>query len=227
MVRKRPSSTIRLPRVSQQTDSHCGPAVLELLFSHIKKSFTQDEIVAAAGATKTVIAQGTRPAQLAKAVAKLTPQFQFWFKQNATVQDLEVLVHTYQCPVGVNWQGLFYDTPEQEKKRRGDDNGHYSVVTDINLLKDQITITDTYREYSKKPRKFSLEWFEGRWTDSVIDIDKQTGKRSFTQTQNFIFILAPKQATFPKRLGMQLPSKLSTLTTKRDLNFFERFFYRS
>src|SRR5258708_7197679 len=106
--------SIHLPKVAQQTDSHCGPAVVQLLMAHLNRAVTQDEIVTAAKVRSTIMRHGTRPDQLAHAVAVLAPEIQFWFKQKTGIQDLEALVHTYHWPVAINWQGLFYDTEEEE-----------------------------------------------------------------------------------------------------------------
>jgi hypothetical protein len=210
------SQAITLPRVTQQTDSHCGPAVLELLLGFVGRPFTQDQIVRAAGIARRIKKNGTRPNQLAQAVAKLAPDMQFWFKSNTSTQDLVELVKTQRWPVAVNWQGLFYDTPEEEIKSPSPDGdyGHYSVVTDINPARDRITIVDVYREYSAKPRVFSLHWFEARWWDTARDIDTKTGQDESIRTKRLSFIVAPQIAEFPQQVGMLLPDKLDSLKLK-------------
>ncbi|MEO8580951.1 MAG: cysteine peptidase family C39 domain-containing protein [Patescibacteria group bacterium] len=214
--------SIRLPRVVQQTDSHCGPAVLQLLYAHRKKNFTQDEIVAAARIGKLIKSRGSRPKQLAKAVQKLTPNLQFWFKQGATSEDLHTLIKKYKLPVAINWQGLFYNTPEEERRSSGD-RGHYSVVINIDPRKDSIRIADPYPDFARKPRTFSLEWFEKRWWDSARDKNPKSGRIESIETKHFIYILTPKSVTFPAKLGMQLPHKLSVLETWSFAGFFSRW----
>lgn len=203
-----------LPRVSQQTDSHCGPAVLQILYSNLRKHFTQDEIVAAARIGKIIKSRGSRPKQLASAVKKLTPSLQFWFKQEASIEDLEELINTYEVPVAVNWQGLFYEKLEEETPRDKQDRGHYSVVVGINLKKDQIVIQDPYSTFSDKNRTFSLSWFVTRWKDTVKDKNKKTEKIETLRTKHFLFILATKKAPFVKKLGLLPPTKLDVLKVK-------------
>lgn len=203
---------LKLMTVTQQTGSHCGPAVLQLLYSHYKQSFSQDQIVRAAENIKKIKKNGTQPAQLAKAVSKLTPDMQFWFKQLTKMSDLDALVNTYHIPVGINWKGLFYNSIEEEQmvQRRGD-RGHYSVVIGVDLAENTITIQDTYEEFAQKPRTFPLDWFKKRWKDSTEDLNELTGKEEVIATRRFAFIIAPKDASFPLELSMQGPDKLEDL----------------
>jgi len=198
---------VRVARVAQITDSHCGPAVVQLLFSHLDRQVTQDEVVTAARVRSRLEAHGTRPDHLARAVAKLAPDLQFWFKQHATIHDLEVLIDQHHYPVAVNWQGLFYDTEEeQERENPGGDHGHYSAAIDIDVEKDKITLADPYSEYAHKPRVFSLKWFQKRWWDvdhDVIRVSKSHQRRNSIKTKRLIFIVTPKDADFPLELGMK------------------------
>jgi hypothetical protein len=199
-----PPQPILLPKTTQETDSHCGPAVLQSLFGFLGKKVTQDQVVTASRNKLRISEHGTRPDQIAHAVTKLTPQFEFWYKQKASREDLDILIHKHRWPVAVNWQGLFYDTLEEEqlKNPRGD-HGHYSVAIDINIAKDEILIADPYSDYSDKPRIFSLAWFESRWWDTDKYKDRITGKKKLKKTTCFIFIVTPKGATFPKEIGMK------------------------
>lgn len=216
-----PKPTIILPKVTQITDSHCGPAVLQVLFSHLKKTFTQDEIVSVARIKSRIKKDGMRPNYMADAVMKLAPDCQFWFKQHATSRDLSLLVNTYKWPVGVNWQNLFYATPEEELDDTDGnvgkyDFGHYSVVVGINEEKDQLIVADPFHEYSSKPRLFSLKWFKKRWHDDSHIIDRKTKKKDSIWTKRFIFVVAPKDATFPKKLRMKLPDQLDELRIQKN-----------
>lgn len=205
------NQTVNLQPFPQQTDSHCGPAVVQSLLSQFKLNFTQDEIVASAGARSRLKAHGTRPDHLARAVAKLAPKLQFWYKQPANIHDLVALIHIYHVPVAVNWQGLFYDTLEEEKRfNPHGEHGHYSLVTDIDPLKDQITLADPYPDYSNAPRTFSYSWFKTRWWDVDHLYHRKTRKRDDLHTKKLLFIIIPKDADFPAKLHLQLPSTLST-----------------
>lgn len=206
----RPSIPISI--VPQQTESHCGPAVLQMVLSHLKKYVSQDQIVTAARARSRIKRHGTRPQHLARALSILAPGYAFWFKQNATVADLTTLVHTYQWPVVVNWQGLFYESDKDEPKHvPHGDFGHYSVVVGIDEKKDTIVLADPYPDYVRAPRAFSLQWFVKRWWDISSETDKRTGKKDVIKTRRFIFLVSPKEAEFPRSLHMQPPEKLEIL----------------
>lgn len=206
---------ILLPPIKQESDSHCGPATLQLLYSYLNRSFTQEEIVAAAGITDRIIEHGTRPAELARAVSTLTPDLQFWFKPQASRQDLHQLICQHRWPAGINWQGMYYETPAEELTAEPGkilgDNGHYSVIIDLELDRDEVVIADPYYEFSDKPRTFSLTWFEGRWWDRVTDIHPVSAEAETIATQHLIFIVAPHSVTFPTELGFMLPSQLDML----------------
>ena len=118
----------------------------------------------------------------------------------------------YHTPVVINWQGLFYDTVEEEDQFNPDgEHGHYSLVVDIDIENDSITTSDPFPEYNAKPRVFSLRWFLTRWWDVDHMHDPKVGVLKSFHTTHFLFIVAPKSATFPKKLGMQLQSELIEL----------------
>jgi ABC-type bacteriocin/lantibiotic exporter with double-glycine peptidase domain len=193
-----------MPPVLQQTDSHCGPAVIQALLGHLHIPVSQDEVVDAARARTRIKKHGTRPDQLARAVRTLAPEMTFWVKQQTSKRDLEVLLHDYRWPVAVNWQGLFYSTAEEEKrKHRNADRGHYSIVLGVDVERDKIFIRDPYSEFSAKVREFSLKWFEKRWHDQDTEIDPETGIKISVKTKRLIFVVAPKDAEFPKKLHME------------------------
>lgn len=213
MPNSKKSPTIKLPQVKQLTGSHCGPATLELLYSYLNRKISQEDVVKAVKLQTRIKEDGTRPRELARAVKRLTPKYQFWFKNQASPEDLDLLINKYHYPVGINWQGLFYDSVEEEARLnpRGD-HGHYSVVVKINLPKDEIQIVDPYPEYAAKPRKFSLSWFISRWWDEVEDKDPKTGKFEITRTDQLLFVVVPKTKTIDPQLGLMRPSQLSILS---------------
>lgn len=206
---------INLPPVIQKTDSHCGPAVLEQLLAFRGLQHSQDVIAQAAGIYGTIEKDGTRPSQLALAVQKLAPQLQFWFKNNATKHTIHRLIHEYGCPVGINWQGLFYDSLEEETREEESYSlrGHYSVVIDIDLLNNTITIANPYREFGGSPRTYSLSWFESRWWDVVADMNPDTGEIETVTTRHFLFVIVPNEADFPTGLSMEHADNLTSLKT--------------
>jgi len=208
--------TVDLPAITQQTESHCGPAVLQMAFQFLGKQFTQDDVAGAAQVKKRIMKHGTRPDHLIKAVKKLTPEFQFWFKHPGSIEDLAVLIHKYHWPVIVNWQGLFYDTLEEEMVYNPDgEHGHYSVVVDVDLNNDKIIISDPYPDFAKHYRTFSLKWFETRWWDVDHVEGKKTKKTVPHYTNKLLFIITSADEEFPSEIGMLPPEQFKMLRTKK------------
>ena len=212
---------ISLPSVAQKTYSHCGPAVLQLLFSYLQRKVTQDEIAEAAGVAHSIVRDGIRPLQLARAVEVLEPDLEFWFRQETSLDDLSRLLHDYHWPVAVNWQGLFYDTIEEQEQKQGlvnDDDGHYSVVIDIDIQAKTIMMRDPFPEYAATPRQIPLQWFETRWWDAV--------REEYLQTTRMIFLITPRDAHFPKLFGMKRASELDELHVRKTFaNMLKKFFH--
>ena len=73
----------------------------------------------------------------------------------------------------------------------------------IDVEKDKIIIMDPYREFSLKPRVFSLKWFERRWHDEDCEKDPETGLVVKVKTRRLMYLLAPADAAFPKALHME------------------------
>ena len=96
-----PKTYFQMKRISQITDSHCGPAVLQMLLSNVAVSATQEDIALAAGVKDVIEMHGTRVDQLALAVKTLAPQMQFWYKDHAALDDVYTLVIQHRYPVGV------------------------------------------------------------------------------------------------------------------------------
>ncbi len=137
-----PKKFSRLRRIEQITENHCGPAVIQMLLENIGVSASQEEITEAAGATQTIESHGTRVDQLARAVHTLAPIAKLWYKENASLADLEYVLEECKYPVGVEWQGLFEDMDNDE-----DDYGHYSIVAHIDQAKDVLIVVDPYKDF--------------------------------------------------------------------------------
>jgi hypothetical protein len=195
----------QVSHIKQITDSHCGPAVLEILLNHLNIKATQSELAAAVGADDYIDELGMSIDELATSIKKVFPQVQFWYKENTTNQELETILHTFQSPVGVEWQGLFYSTPEEEEDDIEDEDeppdfGHYSVVKDIDIENDLITLVDPYRDFADRDRMFSLEWFESRWWDTNTEI--VSGYKEVNRDERMMFVLTLKGTYFPKMMEM-------------------------
>src|SRR5512143_3600139 len=101
-------------RFTQISESHCGPAVIVMLLHHLGIEVTQEAVAEAGGAVDLIELYGMRVDQLERAVRQLAPQSRFWSKDMATIEELVEIVNTYHYPVGIEWQGLFEDSLEDE-----------------------------------------------------------------------------------------------------------------
>ena len=192
-------------RVSQITDSHCGPAVIEMLLSNVGINATQAEIALAAGVQDVIEMHGTRVDQLALAVRRLAPQMQFWYKEHSTLADLEALVMQHRFPVGVEWQGVFEDEGEADPEP---DYGHYSVVALIDPEAQALIMVDPYHDYVLQDRAFALDEFNERWWDNNLVPNPATGKEELVEDYHMMFIVTPQASTFPESLAMKRGSSL-------------------
>lgn len=193
-----PRKFSRLRRIEQITENHCGPAVLQMLLENIGITAAQEEITEAAGATRTIETHGTRVDQLANAVQQLAPIAKLWFKEKATVEDLEYVLDVYKYPVGVEWQGLFDDMDDDDE-----DYGHYSIIANIDRAKDELIVVDPYKDFVDQNRIIPMSTFLNRWWDFNEVKDPETGEKTFKKDEQLFFVVAPLSVTFPAELGMQ------------------------
>jgi len=175
-----------LKRVKQITSSHCGPAVLVSLFSFLGVRTSQGRIVKSLRAENKIVDTGLVIKDLSRGVRIVGKgQFTFWKKEGATIGDLDKIVNKYKVPVGIEWQGVFYEDEEG-------DNGHYSVVTEIEKEKGYLRLFDPYKKFAELDRKFKISDFEKRWWDvNGLEYEKK-----------LMFVITSKKETFPRRLGM-------------------------
>jgi hypothetical protein len=193
-----PKKFSRLRRIQQITENHCGPAVTQMLLENIGVNVSQEEITEAAGATRTIETHGTRVDQLAKAVQELAPIAKLWYKEKASVEDLEFVLDECKYPVGVEWQGLFADMDADD-----DDYGHYSIIAHIDKAKDEIIVVDPYKDFIDQSRIVKMGLFLDRWWDFNEVKDLQTGEKTFKKDEQLFFVVTPLSITFPAELGMQ------------------------
>ncbi|MGE5250633.1 MAG: C39 family peptidase [Bacteroidota bacterium] len=196
-----PSRFTRLRRIEQISENHCGPAVLEMLLENIGVEVTQEAITEAAGAKRTIAYHGTRVDQLAKAVHELAPGARLWYKEKATADDLVHVLDAREYPVGVEWQGFFEDTLEEEEE--GADYGHYSVIAHIDTVKDELIVMDPYKDFVHQNRILKLSFFLQRWWDWNQVKDPKTGKKTYKKDEQLFFLVVPVEAGFPEELGMK------------------------
>ena len=193
-----PKRFSRLRRIQQITENHCGPAVTQMLLENVGVSVSQEEITEAAGATHTIETHGTRVDQLAKAVHELAPIAKLWYKENASLEDLEYVLEKCKFPVGVEWQGLFADMDGDE-----DDYGHYSIIAHIDKMKDEIIVVDPYKDFVDQSRIVKMSLFQERWWDFNEVKDLETGTKTFKKDEQLFFVVTPLSVSFPVELGMK------------------------
>ena len=125
-----------LKRIKQITGDHCGPAVLASLFSFVGRRLSQTAVVRSLRLKKKIKSHGVNVKGLAKATSIFGKgEAVFWQKMEAKINDLNVLVNKYHQPVGVEWQGVFYEDEDE-------DSGHYSIVTEIDTKKGFLKLAD-------------------------------------------------------------------------------------
>jgi hypothetical protein len=190
-----------MQRISQITDAHCGPAVIQMLLSNVGITVTQEDVALAAGIQDVIAMHGTRVDQMAVAVKKLAPTAQFWFKDHSTLDEIFTLLHEHRVPVGIEWQGLF-DPEGNEEEDPEPDYGHYSVITHIDRERRELVIVDPYKDYVLRDRIFTLDEFDGRWWDWNMVPDPATGQSRLMKDDHMMFIITPQGLTFPAQLGM-------------------------
>jgi ABC-type bacteriocin/lantibiotic exporter with double-glycine peptidase domain len=193
-----PKKFSRLRRIQQISENHCGPAVIQMLLENVGVNVSQEEITDAAGAIHTIETHGTRVDQLAKAVHELAPIAKLWYKEKASVEDLEYVLDECKFPVGVEWQGLFEDMDDDD-----DDYGHYSILAHIDKVKDEIIVVDPYKDFVDQSRIVKMSLFVSRWWDFNEVKDPETGKKEFKKDEQLFFVVAPLSVAFPAELGMQ------------------------
>jgi len=202
----------KLERVKQKNGSYCAPATVQILAGHFGVPLDQDAVAEVAGGEKRVIVRGMSVEQMAMAVKKLMPDYSFWLKTEAELDDIEKMVRVYNYPVAVDWQGIFekreYETDLSEVSEyidepmcRGDE-GHYSVVVDLDRAKNFVRITDPYGHYSEADRYIRLEEFQERWWDDRMDYFEDGSKKYF-YANRLMFAIVPKGVRLPETIGMR------------------------
>lgn len=173
-----------------------------MLLSFVGVDIKQGQIVQATSIEKKIFKHGMTVEEMSQATSYLAPDYCLWFKRESSIIDLIKIINIFKFPAGVEWQGVFEDiNPDAD-----DDPGHYSVVTKLDLKKKMIFLADPYRLYAGKDRQLSILRFERRWWDINEIVDPRTEKKKEMDDYHMIFVVTPKNATFPKELGMRTKS---------------------
>jgi ABC-type bacteriocin/lantibiotic exporter with double-glycine peptidase domain len=179
-----------MERVKQISVSHCGPAVLASLYSYLGMKVSQRSIVSSLRAQNKIKTFGFNMHDMAKG-AKIAgkSKFSFWHKTNSKVSDLDRAINKFKSPVGVEWQGVFYEDEDE-------DNGHFSIITKIDKEKGYLRMADPYYKFVGVDRKFKIKEFEKRWWDENMIHGRNL------HDKRVMFVITDKNATWPKKLGM-------------------------
>jgi hypothetical protein len=163
-----------------------------MLLSFAGVGIKQEEVAGAAGVEHRLAVHGMSVPEMGLAVTRLSPDTEFWFKHHSSVGEVNKIVHEFGFPVGVEWQGEFGSFTD-------DDNGHYSIVVDVNKPHGTITIADPYEGHD---RIFGIHVFENRWWDVNEVFDPHTGHTNHVADDRTMFVIVPPGTLFPHLLGM-------------------------
>ncbi len=188
-------------RFTQISESHCGPAVVQMLLHNLGIVVTQEAVAEAGGASDLIELHGMRVDQLKLAVRQISPQTCFWYKDHSKIEELVRIVTDFDYIVGIEWQGLFEDTLEDETQDA--DYGHYSVVTMADSDSRKLVIVDPYKDFRSQDRIFTFEFFLSRWWDVNEISDPLTGKDRPVEDRQMMFMITPEEVTFPQLIGMK------------------------
>ena len=189
-----------MTRVKEISNYSCGPATLEMLLSFVGVEVAQTKLIRSIRAQNKIRNYGINVNDMAKA-AKIAGKgaFSFWKKQKATVSDLNLVVNKYKFPVGVEWQGDFYENEDEDK-------GHYSVVTRIDKKEGNLRMADPYFNsyfgYKDLDRKYGVSDFVKKWWD--INHIKISGRSKLRPLRDIrvMFVITGKGESWPKKIGM-------------------------
>lgn len=199
---------MQLHKYPQISDVHCGPAVIQMLLDGVGVQVSQEEITRAAGAEFSIHEHGTRVDQLALATARLAPEMKFWYKYRATIEDIKSILQM-GYGVGVEWQGLFYNSEEEEAEdyeADDSDRGHYSVISYVDDQEDQLIIVDPYKEFVLQDRIIPVDMFIRRWWDTNEVTNPYTGQKQNIKDEQLLFFIKPSEEAELGNKGIKLYS---------------------
>ncbi len=210
----------------QISESHCGPAVIQMMLSQLGIDVSQEQVAEAGGAASLIAMHGMRVDQLAQAVRRLAPEVNFFVKAQSSIDELVRVVADYHYPVGVEWQGVFEDASAAHLDRANlawaslppaerdlvppdtetgeTDYGHYSLVTEASRRRHELVIADPYKDFYSQARIFDFEVFDQRWFDYNEVLDPLSGRGELVKDDHLMFVITRRNVLFPRQLGMRV-----------------------
>jgi len=117
-------------------------------------------------------------------------------KTGGRISDLETIINKYKFPVGVEWQGVFYEDEDE-------DNGHYGIITVVDKKVGYLRMADSFSKFAGVDRRFRIKDFEKRWWDQNEVKIAGTSRKRVLIDRKMMFVITPKNASWPKKLGMK------------------------
>lgn len=195
---------MQIRQITQISESHCAAAVLQMLLETRGVTTSQEMIAAVAGVEDSIEEHGMRLDQIATASNLIAPHLIFWYKFYASKEDLKFLLKQ-DIPVGVEWQGLFYDTVEEEEEegKADADYGHYSIVTFFDEDYGDVIIVDPYKDFVDQQRIFDVETFMERWWDTNEVLNPHTGRPEIIEDKRLLFFVTTAEDWIPREMGFK------------------------
>lgn len=125
----------------KQKPSACGPASLKMVLGYYGLKKSEKELIKLSSCTKT---KGTKASGLLKAASHFG--FDGFIRDFSDIKDLKNYVVKKKIPVIVDWFSV--------------DEGHYSVVVDINKKNIYLQDPEIGRIKSLSINKFKTAWFD-------------------------------------------------------------------
>jgi predicted double-glycine peptidase len=186
-----------MARVKQIDIYSCGPAVLAALYSIFNVKVNQKGIISSLRFQNKIKKYGLSMKDMARAASVIGKgAFSFWEKSNATITDLDMAINKFKSPVGVEWQGVFYEDADE-------DDGHYAIVTKIDKKANYLRMADPFVKFAGVDRRFKIDEFKKRWWDENDINVMGTTKKKRVVDNRVMFVLTRKDETWPKKLGMK------------------------
>lgn len=185
-----------------QRERHCGPAVIEMLYSFYGVDTSQEEIAALTGLTLEQITEnGASILHLTESVNRMNKGYVLLVRYDSTINDI-IRLHERCLPVGVEWRCEFL---EPDGVLWGE--GHYSIIVGVDPQRRMLTLLDPHNgeNISHRSGMIRFEDFEQRWWDeNWFPVLGEPGKLEQIFTEGLVFILVPThQASEFETMGFQ------------------------